>query len=546
MVESASAGNPTDVASSPKISRSGAPPPAGFQRAEGSMGNIRQLNSSSPTCTIACRRGETYRTTTWPYEYPTTTSTWKNTRHVVHTGAAPPNHGKIRFPTIGCTRNKRNADRNAVAPRRSLTARADQTRLPVSSRTGARGLRSRALRANKACMSILPRGALLATTSLSCLATLAIFGCSPAPEPHTATPATASAVVTAQATATATASAASTAPPAGPVPLVFEAKRIPGVHLSAEEPSVAFAGDGTFIVESGGVAELCDLPAWKSVRPLPTGLSNWTASADGKLLAALDEDDDAVLVDPATGDERGRLPAGRGSIALSADGAALVVVRTTAFDKFRGAVWSTAKGTTAPLRRIDGVQAVPGTLGALAAPDRAVFFAHSEPAGPTLIVETRPPQRLDLESPIRFALAPEGSAAVVSGKKGDKVTVLVLDLPGGQERLRFEVPPPEVKGGDSSAPYVRTLSVSKMAIRVALAVGPSNGPGAVMVFDGRTGALVAGLEQPVDEWLEAATLALSPDGKRLLWVRHQKPATPDPAGAPPKPRPFEIAVAALP
>ncbi len=395
-------------------------------------------------------------------------------------------------------------------------------------------------------MSIPPRGALLATTGISCLATLAIFGCSPAPEPHTAAPATASAVVTAQATATPTASAASTAPPAGPVPLVFEAKRIPGVHLSTEEPSVAFVGDGTFVVESGGVAELCDLGAWKSVRPLPTGLSSWTASADGKLLAALDDDDDAVLVDPATGDERGRLSTGQGSISLSADGASLVVVRTTAFDKFRGAVWPTAKGTTSPLRRIDGVQTVPGTLGALAAPDRAVFLAHSEPSGPTLIVETRPPQRLDLGDPLRFAFAPEGSAAVVSGKKDDKVIALVLDLPGGQERLRFEVPPPKVKGGDSSAPYIRTLSVSKLAARVALAVGPANGPGAVMVFDGRTGALVAGVETAADEWLEAATLALSPDGKHLLWVRHQKPATPDAAGAPPKPRPFEIAKASLP
>lgn len=392
-------------------------------------------------------------------------------------------------------------------------------------------------------MSFPPRRARIAAATGLFLASSA---CSPAPEPHTAQPATpAQPAVTAQPTASATADSTA-APAAGPVPLVFEAKRIAGVHIGAAQPSIAFVGSGAFVVEIGAVAELCDLAGWKSLRSLPTGFSSWRSSGDGKLLAALD-DEDTVLVDPETGDERGRLPTGAGTLSLSADGSHVVVVRTTAFDKFRGTVWSTAKGTTSPLRRLDGVQSVPGTTGALVAPDRAAFFAHSESPGPTLLVETQPPKRLDLEDPVRFDIAPDGAAAAVSGRKGDKVIVVVLDLPAGQERARFEVPPPKVKGGgDDSPPYVRALSVSKGASRVALAVGPAHGPGAVMVFDGRTGAQVASLETAPDTWLGAATLALSPDGKHLLWARDQKVETPAPAGAPPRPPPTEIAVAHLP
>ena len=369
--------------------------------------------------------------------------------------------------------------------------------------------------------------------------------CSSAPEPRPAQPATtAQPAVTPAPTATAS-SDSTAAPAAGPVPLVFEARRIPGVHLGSEQPSVTFVGSGAFLVEFGGLAELCDLATWKSLRSLPTGLSGWEASGDGKLLAAID-DEKTVLVDPATGDERGRLPTGAGSLSLSADGAHLVVVRTTAFDKFRGTVWSTAKGTRSPLRRIDGAQATPGTLGALVAPDSAAFFAYNEPPGPLLLVEKLPPKRLDLENPLGFDIAPDGAAAAASGRKGDKVMVVVLDLPAGQERARFEVPPPEVKGDDDSPLHVRTLSVSDGAARVALAIGLARGPGALMVFDGRAGSPIARLETAPDERLEAATPALSPDGKHLLWVRRQRPASPDPAGAPPRPLPYEIAVAHLP
>jgi hypothetical protein len=40
---------------------------------------------------------------------------WKKSMHVVHTAGVPPNHGRIRLPIIGCTRNRRNALRNVVA-----------------------------------------------------------------------------------------------------------------------------------------------------------------------------------------------------------------------------------------------------------------------------------------------------------------------------------------------------------------------------------------------------------------------------------------------
>jgi hypothetical protein len=47
---------------------------------------------------------------------------WKNTRHVVHTPAEPPNHGRICFAMIGWTRNSRNDDRKIVAAYGSVPA----------------------------------------------------------------------------------------------------------------------------------------------------------------------------------------------------------------------------------------------------------------------------------------------------------------------------------------------------------------------------------------------------------------------------------------
>src|SRR5687767_3335668 len=36
--------------------------------------------------------------------------------HAVQTAGAPPNHGRMNLPIIGCTRKSRNALRNIVAP----------------------------------------------------------------------------------------------------------------------------------------------------------------------------------------------------------------------------------------------------------------------------------------------------------------------------------------------------------------------------------------------------------------------------------------------
>ena len=389
-----------------------------------------------------------------------------------------------------------------------------------------------------------PLAAPVAAPLAACLVAL---GCSGATGPSGPAPVPSSQpVVTASSSPTPAPSAApTTAPNVGPVPLSFEAKRLGGVFLGGDPPSVLFLDSTSFVVETSGVAELCDLASWKSVRALPTGLEGWTAAANGKLLAALD-DDEAVLVDPATGNERGRLSVGAGSIALSADGASLVVVSATAFDRFKGSVWSTAAGTASPKRRVDGTQAVPGTLGAVLAPDKVAFLASATPTGPQLFVESQPPQRLDLEPPTRFTFAPDGAAAVVSGRKEDKVIVVVLELPTGRERVRFEVPPPAVQASDAAPPHVRSLSVSNNASRVALTVGPANGPGALVVFDGKTAAPLARHDQPKEESLEASTLLIAPDGKHTLWIRRAAPTTPTDSTTKSRPRPHEIALATLP
>ena len=93
----------------PRISKEGFSVPSGFHCTAGMIGKTTQLPMSSATCITTCDRADRRRTTRSAYAYPSRSVAWKKTRHVVHTAAEPPNHGRICLAMTGWTRNRRNA-----------------------------------------------------------------------------------------------------------------------------------------------------------------------------------------------------------------------------------------------------------------------------------------------------------------------------------------------------------------------------------------------------------------------------------------------------
>src|SRR6266851_3961290 len=107
-------GNPSVIASSPRIRHAGSSFPIGFQLGLGITGSARMLAASSAMCKSTCVRGSSRRTTTCAYRYPRSSTAWKKSRHVVHTAADPPNHGSTILAMMGSTSNSRNALRKIV------------------------------------------------------------------------------------------------------------------------------------------------------------------------------------------------------------------------------------------------------------------------------------------------------------------------------------------------------------------------------------------------------------------------------------------------
>src|SRR5471032_202032 len=92
----------------------GSPPPSGFQDGSGRIGRVAAAAASSTVWRMAWARGESFAVVACEYAYPARSTHWKNSMHVVHTAAVPPNQGRIRRAMSGCTRNSRNEDRKIV------------------------------------------------------------------------------------------------------------------------------------------------------------------------------------------------------------------------------------------------------------------------------------------------------------------------------------------------------------------------------------------------------------------------------------------------
>ena len=96
--------------SSRRIASVGSSSPPGFHAASGMIGRqqrgSREQRDVQPAPAAAASAGA------WSSRRRRSRAAarvWKNTRHVAHTAAAPPNHGRICLAMIGWTRNSRNA-----------------------------------------------------------------------------------------------------------------------------------------------------------------------------------------------------------------------------------------------------------------------------------------------------------------------------------------------------------------------------------------------------------------------------------------------------
>src|SRR5262245_10197986 len=73
-------------------------------------------------CTRDCRSRPSRLGAVWAYVYPASNSAWKKTMQVLQTAGVPPKRGRTILPTIGCTRNKRNALTKRVAAKNRATS----------------------------------------------------------------------------------------------------------------------------------------------------------------------------------------------------------------------------------------------------------------------------------------------------------------------------------------------------------------------------------------------------------------------------------------
>src|SRR5882724_5582051 len=97
-------------------------PPSGFHDGSGAIGRNARLAMRSPAWITSCV-GVFNRAMAWAYAYPSSSTSWKKTMHVVHTIAAPPNHGRICFARTGWIRNSRKALTKIVAACNGISAR---------------------------------------------------------------------------------------------------------------------------------------------------------------------------------------------------------------------------------------------------------------------------------------------------------------------------------------------------------------------------------------------------------------------------------------
>ena len=95
--------------------KDGSASPTGFQLASGRIGNAAMPSREQGEMDERLRaRRERPDRPVRSTRSRRTSSSWKNSMHVVQTAADPPNHGRIILAMIGCTWNSRNAERRMV------------------------------------------------------------------------------------------------------------------------------------------------------------------------------------------------------------------------------------------------------------------------------------------------------------------------------------------------------------------------------------------------------------------------------------------------
>ncbi len=382
------------------------------------------------------------------------------------------------------------------------------------------------------------------------LSALCALSCSRAADPK---PGAASASTTPAPATSSVAPALSAVPAATPPPalvgwrgaLAFETATLADLPASHKEPSLVFVDDRTVLVHSGDLASLCDLGSWRCDRPLRPGLSGWTASADGKWLAASD-DESTLLFETAGLKEKIRVARRKDAIgdelALSATGDQLLVLASEGIDKLSAQAWGTAAVAGAPLRHLELKQSLPASVGVFTPANTFALWMLGG-NGMDLVIEGRPKVPTSYLPPERVAFASDGTAAVHAGLTMEIAAVVrVLDLPSGKERVQFELGPFPPDPSTETRPSVHSIAASRGAARVAMTVTRDRTKVIVLVHDGQTGRVLARLDTPYSDVLGGGDLALSPDGKTLLWVHEREPASSVPKGA----SPFEILRASLP
>lgn len=374
---------------------------------------------------------------------------------------------------------------------------------------------------------------------------LGLVSCSPAPDPKVAAP-PASASASASAAPTEAPSAVVEAPPAAhDGRLELQQKKLGGVYLGKDKPTITFVGSSQFVISAGGLSELCDVATWQSVVTLPPNLSDWAVSADGKWLAA-NTDEDTVLVEAATGKEKAHLAkredARGASIALSPSGDKVLVMEQLEVQKYkvRASVWSALGPAGAATSSIERDQVLPLGSGVFNAEGKAILWLEGR-QGPDVYEGDGPRHNLWLMPPLEVAFAPDGTA-IASGAVGmdDPVDLQIFDFPGTVERFKIHPPPSGRPRKNSEQPHVRSLSASNGAARVAMNISTAGDPLLLVVYDGRTGKPIA----QHDEWMETSgehtEVFLSPDGKTLLVARLGDPVKDASPGLPAGSRPYQI------